>query len=402
MKRNLLSIAVGALFAAGAGSAFALSPTATNAVAADHQIRMSGATAQDPGLLNIMRRSCTAGSLNAFVYTGANAQTIYSCTLSAPMTDGSNSISGNVVFFKDSAVGSQNGVSPFTTGGAGIQYASLALSGANFSGCTSPTTTTVATSTSAPTLIAYTNFACGGAPVLNSAVTPDIGFADVEPKIFGYPASEPTGASVASANQIMFGVPVSLALYNYLQSAQGLTVTTTADSANRPTLSDSQIAGLYSGLLTNASDLGTNNTATYTVPASAGTSIYVARRVDTSGSQKSAEVNFLQQNIITPPPTSFSAADRSGATSTSAPVTTTPVSTAQTTSFGKQHLPRSWFRVRPGFQVRPTAIVFLPVMVRAMCVTASPSMVPTALPLVCCRWSRTSQARTGVGSRSMA
>ncbi|MGB0129472.1 MAG: hypothetical protein WBP72_17665, partial [Rhodocyclaceae bacterium] len=202
----------------------------------------------------------------------------------------------------DSAVGSQNGVSPFTTGGAGIAFVNLSsLAGS----CT-----TVATVGASGSLIAYNNYSCGSSPSLAAAVTPDIGFSDVEPKIFGY--SSVPGATVATVNQLMFGVPVSLALYNELQRAQGLTVTTTADSANRPSLSAGQVAGLYSSNLLQVTDLMRTGVA----PTLADTQIYLVRRGDASGSQRTADVNFLSGYIIAPSPTSFAGPDSSGATST--------------------------------------------------------------------------------------
>lgn len=294
MKRTLIATSVGALFAVAAGSALALNPSTTAAVTASNQIRSSGATAQDPGVLAILRRSCAAGSLDAYAFTGGNAQTVYSCTLSTAWTDGANTIpSGtNIVLFKDSAVGSQNGISPFTTGGTGIQFVTLSsLAGS----CT-----TVATVAASGSLIAYNSYSCGSSPSLAAAVTPDIGFSDVEPKIFGYDPASVTGAAVGTANQLIFGVPVSQKLYAALQTAQGIT--------GRPSLSRSQIAGLYSGNLADAESLGITTNPTETV--------YIVRRPGTSGTQKAAEINFLQQNVVTPAPTAFVLASLTAPTST--------------------------------------------------------------------------------------
>lgn len=295
MKRTLISAAVGALFAAAATSSFALSPAATASVSATNQIRVSGATAQDPGIVAIMRRACATNSLDSYAYTGSNAQTVFSCTLASNWTDGSSTINAgtNIVLFKDSALGSQNGIDPFTTGGAGIQFVNLSTLAA---ACGAPTVEPANGS-----LIAYNKYTCGSSPTLSSAVTPDIGLADVEPKIFGKTV---TGASVASANGLMFGVPVSAKLYSALQTAQAI-------GTNRPSLSSGQIAALYSGNLSTAGDLG--------IPAGGPPStekIYIARRANTSGTQKTAEVNFLQQNLFDTPPTAFLSAALTGATST--------------------------------------------------------------------------------------
>jgi ABC-type phosphate transport system substrate-binding protein len=301
MKHTLIAAAIGAAFAAAAPSSFALTAAATGALPAASVIRASGATAQDPGILATMRRSCAGGSLDTFAFTGTNAQTVYSCTTSVAMSDGTNTIpSGtSIALIKDSAAGSANGITPYTAGGAGIRFVTLSsLAGS----CT-----TVAAVAASGSLIAYNSYSCGSTPSLAAAATPDIGFSDVEPKVFGF-ANVPN-ATISAANQLLFGVPVSIALYNALQAAQGLTVTTTADTANRPSLTASQVAGLYGGFLMQASDLGIT-------PSLSDTQVYVARRADTSGSQKAAEIFFLNGNIIAPPPVPFSFADSGGATST--------------------------------------------------------------------------------------
>ena len=301
MQRNLIAAAIGALFVVGAGSAFALTPAATIAVSAANQIRAAGATAQDPGILNIMRRNCGTGTLDTYTYTGSNAQTVYSCTLATPI--GGVAAGTSLVVFKDSAVGSQNGVGPFTSGGAGINFVNLTA--ANFAAaCGTPATVAAV----AP-LVAYNNYTCGSSATVTAAI-PDIGFSDVEPASF-YPSSQVTGASVETANQMIFGIPVSIALYNYLQSAQGLSVTTAADSANRPSLTSAQIAGLFNTNLFYNTDLGTA-----TIPSLADNQIYIVRRPDTSGTQKATEINFLNSNIVNPAPSAFATADLTAATST--------------------------------------------------------------------------------------
>lgn len=103
---------------------------------------------------------------------------------------------------------------------------------------------------------------------------------------------------------IVFGVPVSLNLYRSLQRAQGLALDDT--QANVPSLTRSQIRGLYTGGIVDWNAL-TNSTGTPLadvvgndpVNAAAGgvpdSNVFVCRRVSSSGTQASFESYWLQQ-----------------------------------------------------------------------------------------------------------
>jgi ABC-type phosphate transport system substrate-binding protein len=121
---------------------------------------------------------------------------------------------------------------------------------------------------------------------------------------------KPTAAEIARLNavpglDIIFGVPVTLNLYRALQAAQGLT----GDDApaNAPSLTSSQIRGLYTQRLQNWDSLRGAageplwQVAGVTDPANAAQStaldsrVFICRRVATSGTQASTESYFLQQ-----------------------------------------------------------------------------------------------------------
>jgi hypothetical protein len=104
---------------------------------------------------------------------------------------------------------------------------------------------------------------------------------------------------VNSPNQLIFGVPVTIALRNALQNAQAATGALPASCAASasdtvactPSLSSSTIAGVYTGRLLTAAKIGVAGDAT---------PLYLIRRGTTSGTQKTAEVVFLNADI-TPP-----------------------------------------------------------------------------------------------------
>ena len=101
MKRNLLSLAVATALAATAGSALALDQATTAGIAAAQQIRMSGATAQDNGIVAFMRRACQAGTLDSYNVTN---NVVFSCFFTAA--------GKNLTVSKESNGGSANGIGP--------------------------------------------------------------------------------------------------------------------------------------------------------------------------------------------------------------------------------------------------------------------------------------------------
>lgn len=129
-------------------------------------------------------------------------------------------------------------------------------------------------------------------------VKPAGGFSDVESKLFGAQfVNDPANlGSEASAGLTQgFGVVVSTTLYRNLQVAQGIyasvAAATTGDTAfsptNAPNITSAQYASIVSGSY--AGDWSP-------ILGSAGTgkTIYVARRVDTSGTQASSNAFFLK------------------------------------------------------------------------------------------------------------
>ena len=130
---------------------------------------------------------------------------------------------------------------------------------------------------------------------------PDAGISDVEPALFGASAAEISRLDVASQNAVVWGLPVTEALRNALQEAQGLTVGA-EDEANMPSLTYAQLSSIYNGGITDWSQIvssnGTDLPSAATTPPS-DTQVYLCRRVPTSGTQASYEVHMLRQRCAT-------------------------------------------------------------------------------------------------------
>lgn len=271
MKRTVIASAVGTLLATAAGSAFALAPGAFDP-ATIKQVRMSGATAQDSGIEAIVARMCAASSLDVYT-TAGNSQVAYVCNTGTAF--GTLAAGSPIAIHKEKG-GSSNGINPVKSGGAALNFINLA----SLAGCTATTVASVAPVT--PDTLGtpgFTRQACTGSLEAQSSF---IGFSDVDPPLF---SATSTGLTLRSPNQLIFGVPVTIALRNALQSAGCVGSDTVAC---QPSLTRSQVAGIYAGNIGNASQLG-----------AAPGSIYVARRGSGSGTQATAEVYFLNQRITT-------------------------------------------------------------------------------------------------------
>lgn len=124
------------------------------------------------------------------------------------------------------------------------------------------------------------------------------GFTDVEPPVFkamgvltGDYAYTP-----ATFSQV-FGVAVSKALYEALQTQQGLTVGSTTP-ANQPTISRAKLASLMNNIdFNDAKAKGPK----FLVPGTSQTNINYCRRPNTSGTQASAELYFMWAPVASGP-----------------------------------------------------------------------------------------------------
>jgi hypothetical protein len=277
MKIKALVVAV---LAAAAAPSFALAPSAIGAVNPVLALNGSGATAVDKQLAKFFDVDvCPAGTMDSFK-DAANKYFAYTCTISSANVAG---LSGtfDLVVRKNSAGGSFNGVGPVATAGLPgvVNEEQMVLSAAN---CTE----------SAPGSRSWT---CT-TTTLDTTASVDFGISDVEPALWAKLSKPFPAANIVSAamNLNTFGAPVTKALRDALQVAQGLPAGSELP-AEQPNLSRSQVASLLQGAIPSWAQfyVGTtplNATAGITPPAFP--KVQVCRRVADSGTQAQADVFF--------------------------------------------------------------------------------------------------------------
>ena len=108
MKSNALKLAVASALTVGvAASAYAVEPWQVTG-AETHTLRLGGATAQDQGIILLMRRLCAANTMARVQGTSGSAIVCQADGVnSAPIAAGAN-----LVVYKNSASGSSSGVNP--------------------------------------------------------------------------------------------------------------------------------------------------------------------------------------------------------------------------------------------------------------------------------------------------
>ncbi|KPF47820.1 hypothetical protein IP87_00360 [beta proteobacterium AAP121] len=261
MKLHKVALGVAALTAI-ASPAFALTASTYNPANA-MEIYVSGATAMDVGLENATLAMCQAGTIHK--YTVSN-QAVWLCT---PRTTGANAI-GNLqgrtqlAVHKHSVGGSGNGVAPVNNS-TPLPFLDLVKIASSCAAATGAATTIACTEAST---------------TLTTTQVAPLGISDIEPQFFGAATGTYNNLIIEPLATVIFGLPVSTAAYTALQAAQGLTVGAT-DAANIPSLSSAQITSLFT-------QEGQSWSAV-TGATLADDTVYVARRADSSGTQKTYE-----------------------------------------------------------------------------------------------------------------
>ncbi len=297
MNMNKISAAVTAALAGlVASTAFALPASQYNSTPGDTlDVFIGGASAQDNALERLFRNACNVGTLDIFRTTN---QRVMFCTINNAGVPGFPVAGKKVAVHKTSVGGSGNGVQPVANQ-TNLAFLDMAAIKAGTITCAAPTV--VAAETVAGTTFAgYNNVNNCGTVGTRNAV-PDAGISDVEPALLGASAAEISRMDVASQNAVVWGLPVTEALRNALQEAQGLTVGA-EDEANMPSLTYAQLSSIYNGGITDWSQIvssnGTDLPSAVTTPPS-DTQVYLCRRVPTSGTQASYEVHMLRQRCAT-------------------------------------------------------------------------------------------------------
>lgn len=249
-------------------------------------IRVSGATAQDAGLLGSALQLCTAGSLHRYAISN---NFVFLCTPDIGTNPGQITVRAGatqLAIYKYSVGGSGAGVDPVNNASA-LPFLDLAkiatspaCSGTNLQTAISDFNGTVAGGT-------YVNNTCGPASTTSPAISTSlittsavsyIGLSDVEPAFF---TSDASNLLAENFSTLIFGVPVTTNIRNALQTSQGLTVGSDT-LANMPSLTRAQITSAFTQVGQTWAGIGVTS-------GLADDTIYVARRVNSSGTQKTFE-----------------------------------------------------------------------------------------------------------------
>ena len=287
--------------------------TAGAAPTADNTLYVSGATAVDRTLFEAIVDQTNG------ICDSTNAVTVYSngttSADSVPKSYGNfmvhctardtTSFGGTVeIGISKTSQGSEYGIDPVANGAT-----TLTVNGSTVS-VTSLTTTctaskTVAVST-ANTRLGYTFFyGCSTA----TTQAPQAGVSDVEPALFGASGTVKARLTNNGAATVPFTMFVSKNFFRALQTAQGLTGACLTDTALTqtdactPNLNMVQVRAILSGYVSTVSGLYAGSTA-LTAP-SGGDSLLVCRRANSSGSQRSVERLFFNQNCKATPAVTF-------------------------------------------------------------------------------------------------
>lgn len=288
------------------------------------ELYVSGATAQDEALENLMRlKAGIAGAPNICrpdtldIYRGkidGTAKRVFYCQTSGNVP---GVPAGLRLAVHKSSGGSGEGVTPVSSTRP-ISYIDLA----NLPQAAS--CRTAAAERAAGDLAGYSNHVgCDGG---GKSVVPRAGISDVEPQLVGG-ITQPL--TVRAQNQLVWGLPVTKNLRNALQAVQGLVRSTVPHDdplrdtqGNMPSLPRSVVAGLFAGTTktwdqlydrggvaftqspTLAPGAAQNPDASgaspgaYRPDARTGASVYVCRRIASSGTQASYEVHYLRNRCV--------------------------------------------------------------------------------------------------------
>jgi ABC-type phosphate transport system substrate-binding protein len=263
---------------------------------------LTGSSAVDPTLTKFIANASTSATLDVY-RSDIGTRTYFLWTASNPGTAaGGFAFAGTQLAISKNTGSSSEGLSCTLTGtGSGatsvsscnnasflyLQPSDLATAG--FVGTTTVpsgcTESTIAATTSIPT---YKLFSCGTSLVPTKAsVNPDFGFSDSEPQQYSTLTTVNLTSQVQTASPIslIFGIPVSTAVRNSLQAAQGLTVGSDLE-AQMPNITVAQLNSILTRKYTAWTDATGMTAANQTTGGLTDNNIYVVRRSNGSGTTR--------------------------------------------------------------------------------------------------------------------
>jgi hypothetical protein len=272
----------------------------------------SGSTAYDTMLRAYMRYVCSDGvneyranvtQPTAGVYTSTSIlQSGYMCTLknvSTVVTDAN--LRGKKVLVRKSSGDSGEGV-VVGTGALTINFfADPVVTNSSVTNSVSNYTCAAGSSSAAAGVLgSIQQWSCTGVTA-GAATTGAAGFADVEFSLLNQVITPKSTAASLSTNlqnypiaANVWGIVVSKNLRDALQTAEGLTAGDDSE-AGMPSIPPALVASILTGTITDWSALqNASGTALFSSP----TTIYLARRPDSSGTQQSINATFLNKPCV--------------------------------------------------------------------------------------------------------
>jgi hypothetical protein len=300
--KNAVRFALAAAAAgAAANSAMAIDVSAYAGNSATNvNVYVSGSTALDNTLVNAAIETagpgglCQPGTADIYYIGTASSYTQRMIYCSASATSGI-AAGTPLAIFKESTVGSANGVQPLINAAKGTATTLQFIAPSLISDSVCATVATVAATgdfgsyvnhSGCPTTAVQSGTPIGG--VANAI--PTGGFSDVEAAILRTPNNSKISASdtstylsnAATLDQV-WAVALTKNAYYALQAAEGLTSPSDLP-ANAPSLSKQEVAGLISGNVFSWSSMGLTPV---------DDSVYLCRRDNGSGTEASFEAYFL-------------------------------------------------------------------------------------------------------------
>ncbi len=308
MLNNPLRYAIASAIAAGAATsanAISISSYAANS-ASNVNVYISGSTALDNTLTNAAIQTasgqiglCQSGTTDIYLIGSVEKLIYCSATTASGLTAGTP-----LAIFKESQVGSANGVQPLINVATGSSAGTIFINPAVITDATCGTA--VSTNATGDFGAYVTHSGCASSAT--TAGTPTGGFADVEAAILQTASGSSISSTAATTNLTasptldqVWGIAVTKTLYYALQTAEGLTcpsvytvygtaVTGTSftgkDSPScAPSISKQQAASLLTQQIATGTQLG--------IPNTTDDVIYICRRDYGSGTEASFEAYWV-------------------------------------------------------------------------------------------------------------
>ncbi len=259
-----------------------------------YTVFLSGATAQDKGMILLMRRLCSAGTMTR-VQAKIGTATHQSMFCEANGTDTTGITAATKIVLHKNGGGSSNGVNSVADS---LTVAFLNLSVLNATNITSCTVTTVASTTD---FADYKNYVCASSLVTASNVIPDAGISDVEPSLLGWTSGVNGALTVTAGPMLTFGVPVSKNFRDALQTAQstklGAGCVGSDSEACMPNMTKAQIAAILSGATAAVNKFADDAGVVMANPAGGG-GLGLCRRKSGSGTLAGTVAYFLNEGCV--------------------------------------------------------------------------------------------------------